>query len=551
MYDSAEAFRRDSAFPVALTSAGDVVVLHGGSLSRVSEDQHWHTYGSLPTHDSLLLRGDTVLGLSVVAPGQITLASYTWARQSLRAHTTREVNVDPRFSVDSILPAESGFALALQDGSDLILRCSSVPGRVGYRLVDMQPGWTPAFVAWCGVLFSRDLGVDGMRLRLVNSQSQVLLDVPGSLWWYDERRRVLALGVQDDVVAGAAQSWHIVLVGPRGTERIPVPGVLSDLGGSSSHTLARVFNGDDDLVCSVVSGASGSSFLSSRGAPRGSKTLGRGAAAALIGTVDGEWWARIFTPVLADAQRQPQAPRVLPPTKRLPQSVRRVSNSDSGLVLHFHGGPESYEVPSPRLLNLPARARQHGLGWVGLNYRGSRWPLLADTRVAWHNWRVTILDDVADALRSTKAHRIVLCGWSFGAAVALAVAREFGNVQGVIVGGCVGNLDRHIQRARAVDPAHERWFDARFERDGSDYEFFSGAPPESCPFPVLSFHGRHDPICPYDLMDEVRTEWVRAGANWTHHDLPGGGHALATPADAQLWVVETDSFMRRICVEAP
>ena len=100
--------------------------------------------------------------------------------------------------------------------------------------------------------------------------------------------------------------------------------------------------------------------------------------------------------------------------------VSRAPERATGAVIHFHGGPEGYEVPEGRFFGLPQWCNAHGLDWIGVNYQGSLMPDRLYTRSAWHRWRSAMQEDFLGAVELTSGP-LVLAGWSFGATLALTL----------------------------------------------------------------------------------------------------------------------------------
>ncbi|WP_413227888.1 alpha/beta fold hydrolase [Actinomyces respiraculi] len=105
------------------------------------------------------------------------------------------------------------------------------------------------------------------------------------------------------------------------------------------------------------------------------------------------------------------------------------------------------------MFGLPQWCNARGVDWVGVNYRGSLMPDPRDTRSAWRGWRATLQEDLEGALARARGP-VILAGWSFGAAIALALGGVSGRVRGLLLGGVPGGLRRHVERAVALDQGH-------------------------------------------------------------------------------------------------
>lgn len=330
------------------------------------------------------------------------------------------------------------------------------------------------------------------------------------------------------------------------------PGIVGSTGGDESVFLFCSFDGTTETVrsASIVNG--GLSFQTHGRSPS-RKVVGRGVAGWLErGTASGI----VFHPIEGNhARLRPRrvtegrfhlSCRTLP-TGATTLDWAQPGRPARGLIVHLHGGPESYEADEMRLFGLTPHALELGWLWRSLNYRGSRHPDNALTRSAWHDWGATFREDLHQAIGSDRQLPVVLAGWSFGGALAMAAA-DSEQVSGLILGGAMANLDDQVQQATALDPAHHDWFATRFSLGGADSQFFSGRPPTT-PLKVLSFHGRDDPHCPYGVMMGVRDAWTRRGIEWSHHDLHAGGHFVSTLDEARLVRDESLNLLRQCALQ--
>lgn len=217
-------------------------------------------------------------------------------------------------------------------------------------------------------------------------------------------------------------------------------------------------------------------------------------------------------------------------------------------VIHLHGGPESYEVPELRCFGALRELVGSGVRVVGLNYRGSLAIGPAATANAWRRWHLTFAEDL-DWVVDTglAAPPILMIGWSFGGTLAIRAASLRSDIAGVVAGSAMTDLRLHRARAASQDDRYVTWFAERFGPPGGPCEdFFQLARHLDRPCPVLSFHGKNDPHCSYDdLQDLIRTARAR-GYTWHHRDMPGGDHHIVELDDARLIHRQTLDFAKDV-----
>ncbi|PZE28362.1 alpha/beta fold hydrolase [Curtobacterium sp. MCLR17_042] len=345
-----------------------------------------------------------------------------------------------------------------------------------------------------------------------------------------------ALVVPSPADRDAASPAGIHVFRPSRTDFIPTPGPVDDVGGGSGQILVSVFTGTNAEVFRV---RSDEADLERIEVPSGRKTLAPNSAVLAAQGYDNV--LHLVDAVGVDATSKPRRADRTPP----PLLIRRTAAAVRGTVVHLHGGPEAFEIPEPRLIGLPRYASDTGWDWIGLNYPGSLYPNTEWVSRPWKAWRQAIRADIDRAIAAARGP-VVLAGWSFGAAVAVAGASVSDRVIGLVIGGVTGALREHANRAVAMDPAHGLWFDRRFDLAGDDGRFFDGISGYNSKARVLAFHGVNDAHCPVDLADEVAEAWSNRGNPWQSIRLPGGQHYASTEADAALIASETQKFLATV-----
>lgn len=407
------------------------------------------------------------------------------------------------------------------------------------------------FIACDGsVLIAReDRGVLGDRLSVFGAgrDSRLILQIDsahGSTAWTTEAgvtflaRRELG-------------SDELIAIDPAGAiTRRPAPGPVSSLGGGGSCLVAVLGDSDEDVYrLELVDADLRLAPVPSFG---GKKQIGRGVDGWITrGVMNGiafESQEGVHPVPARSALTAPVALMAARTVDGRTRAHRYEGSGVTGTVLHLHGGPDAYETDELRLFGLATAATASGWDWRSLNYRGSRGFDAATTTSAWQHWDETFIEDLRWALDHRVPGPLIIAGWSFGASLALAAARVIA-VDGLILGGAMGPLGDHVASAVIVDDNHESWFAERFSLNGADRDFLSGMIPTSrLATTVLSFHGRDDAHCPYELFQQVRAAWTPLVDSWEHHDLPGAGHYADTLDDARLIRNQTRLFLSRVAV---
>jgi len=391
-----------------------------------------------------------------------------------------------------------------------------------------------------------DLGPQGDMVRVwtVGTSEADSLDFRSGYWtsvWStkDDRLYVAVRSPGDDIVAVIDETGRM--------RSSRAPGNIGSLGGDSRTVLCAIFDGFQESVFRITERQEGIGFELVGKGP-GKKRIGFGAPIWLSrSSVDGiRVESAEDTVVIAPAARDrvPHAKYLASRGDGGPRALR-VASADrhAGTIIHLHGGPESYETDELRFFGLAPHSVSQGWDWRSLNYRGSRGVSPDHTTAAWKTWQRSSIEDISWAIGPMPSRQpVILAGWSFGAALALAAAARL-PVDGLILGGTMGPLADHVRVASATDPSHESWFGDRFDLGGDDGDYFAyPVPADSRNLGVLSFHGRGDAHCPYDLFEPVRERWSRK-VRWTHYDLPGGGHYAESMDDVDVIVAETRRFI--------
>ncbi len=391
-----------------------------------------------------------------------------------------------------------------------------------------------------------DLGPAGDEIRVwtVGAPESAFLEFRSAYWtsvWSTEDDRLY-------VVVRSPGEDSVAVIDEAGRMRSSrAPGTVGSLGGDGRTVLCAIFDGFHESVFQIQERPDGVGFgLVGEGA--GKKRIGFGTPMWLSrSAVDGiriESSEHAVVIVPARRDQVPHAKYRASSTENGPRALRfAASERQIGTIVHLHGGPESYETDELRFFGLAPHAVSQGWDWRSLNYRGSRGVPSQHTKGAWKNWKNSSIEDISWVLGPIPFGRpVILAGWSFGAALALAAASRL-PVDGLILGGTMGPLADHVRAAGAADPSHGTWFGDRFDLDGDDDDYFSyPVPGDPGNLRVLSFHGSDDAHCPYDLFAPVREQWSKT-VPWTHNDLPGGGHYAESMDDVNLIVTETRRFV--------
>lgn len=398
------------------------------------------------------------------------------------------------------------------------------------------------------VAFTEDLGVRGRLVRLVDLDTNECWQVSSS-YVFAAADRILAISTRDP--AEDPSTNGLFVFGNGEPTFVDLPGPIIEAGGDATRAVVSIFTGGDaqlyevtenmdgGLEVHILNGPNGYTALS----PDGSLCANRGFSEAVI-------FRR--TP---HRQNPSIALHPEPPSKDntvlhhgAQYVVSRTTKCPLGSIVHFHGGPESYEVPEGRYFGLPQWCNRNALDWIGVNYRGSLMPNTLCTRSAWHGWRDTLLDDFEGALKLAPGP-IILLGWSFGAAIALSLGASTKRIRGILLGGSMGSLTRHVERAASLDSAHQNWFSTRFDLSGGDARFFNGINGFRKDLHVLEIHGEGDNNCPADLINEVAKLWENLHNPWSRLWIPSGEHYASTPQDAHLISTYMRNFVAQVLLD--
>lgn len=546
--------------PVA-RGLGRTMIASGGGLTWLSDAGALEPFklpGTISESDEIHLTADHVVGTSLYAD-RLELRLMGWHSVEIRTFRADIAVGDSRDISDSYCVCNSGFISVITPLDRLTtMKIYALDGSAGggdyLRYVagfslELPKGFEIVSCTPWHVVVQMDQGVNGDRMIVFNANTgspicAVASDYGTSFWCMGAERVVLA-------VRNLGSDELLVLRSDGVINRAPTTGRIGGLGGDDEVCLVATFDGISESVFEVLESASVARLVLTSNAG-GRKHIGRGVAAwiddgaismsvegpgsfsAFVGPAD----ARSGTYIHERAVRSNGATALRLFDGRTP----------AGVVVHLHGGPESYETDEPRLFGLPAYAVDTGWEWRSLNYRGSRGVRPTDTTSAWLDWESTLLDDLGWVLSGTAGLPVVLAGWSFGASLALAAAKHF-NIAGLIIGGAMASLRDHVDRATGADPAHRAWFDRRFALESGDGRFLDGTPPAvQRQLRVVSFHGRNDQHCPADLFEKVREQWVPRVTSWTHYDLPGEEHYATVADDALLVQTESRRLLSRLLV---
>jgi pimeloyl-ACP methyl ester carboxylesterase len=164
----------------------------------------------------------------------------------------------------------------------------------------------------------------------------------------------------------------------------------------------------------------------------------------------------------------------------------------SGVIVHFHGGPESYEWGERRFDGAFESVIDDGFLYVGWNYAGSQGFGNNFQRRPWKRWS-QVLEQEWKAGRQMIQRRFgstpdcwKVVGTSFGSVPALLAARRDPSIHRVVLVSPL--LDLGIQKKRAsVDSEQREWFEKRFGlRDLRDCSFSSRLHQLSQPITIIS-----------------------------------------------------------------
>lgn len=422
------------------------------------------------------------------------------------------------------------------------------PTRTLQRSERLGEGATPIGVWGEGVAWLVDKGPLGRAVSVFDASGQEIFAIPKLTCWGTSSGE-LWCGEQAE---GTNRLWRF---GHHGFHSFSLPGrpvgVLPlEPAGLTAEAVLLASSGDETIVRVGPDGASpvlqpvelGRTFLVRPGGlavtgtvVSGPRMLSWGRQHAGAEALDRGWRC----PDVGRTKHTLHSPEGARAMVLMPES--RQARSARGVFLHFHGGPDAYEVEEPRLFGLFRSLLLDGWTVASLNYRGSVSANAAHHAASWGRWRETLTQDFDWLCNELSSPVTAVGGWSFGGTVAMALAARRTSITKVISGGAMYSLIEQRAAARAEDARHEQWFSSRFAP--ADEEFFEAGQHARSSVDVLSFHGREDLQCPYTQLAPAREAWLAAGANWCHFDLPAGNHAPTGSSDALLIRQEAERLL--------
>ncbi|MDT3767184.1 hypothetical protein QS713_03770 [Gleimia hominis] len=471
----------------------------------------------LPDGDEVLLGQDGIIYACTFDRNQLEVQTYRQGDGALES-TRQSCTVDI-----SGLICDHLVVLSLPEGLELWLdspgqckRICTISNGIAKKnpvVVKQRPRGKLHFSSGDIVAFAEDNGVDGRFLNIVDLCSQRIWNIRSD-FVFAALRRVFAFS--SSVPISDDKPYGLYVFSCHGDiSFLKTDGPVLDAGGNATRVVVSVFTGTDAHLRDVTETVAGNLEVRHVESLSGYKSL----------SLDGSVYAvRGFSDVLTitstfDKSGSLSASRQLTPIRgALPECgkyiISRSPTKSLGAVIHFHGGPESQEVPEGRFFGLPQWCNEHGLDWIGVNYQGSLTPNLLYTRSAWHRWSSTLRKDVLGAIELTTGP-IVLAGWSFGATIALALGASNDRIKGLLLGAATGDLKKHVDYAIGIDPKHRDWFIQRFDFENGDALFFNGVNSFRADLHVLEFHGENDMNCPAFLANQVAKQWEKLGNPWT------------------------------------
>ena len=391
------------------------------------------------------------------------------------------------------------------------------------------------------VVFKSDLGVDGNWYTVCGKRNGLRYRLKASCVFGCQRYVVCAV-VGDPAIPGSRHG--LVFIGINGRRFISCPGPIIGGGGDrSSGTIVIYLRGDAHLH--VVECLPNDEIrIVQVSSPSGFKTLSLDGKVYSVRGFDRE--LRVYAIESPTSSSVPAFTNDYSRVVGLGELVvSRCLRRSRGTVIHFHGGPESFEVPEPRYFGLPQWCNDNGIDWIGVNYPGSLSESPEEMRRVWRGWREPVVKACRAALIRAGGP-VVLVGWSFGATIALACAALSPQIKGVLMGGACASLPRHVRSAVACDPAHRSWFVSRFSLAGDDGDFFSGMNGWRPDVKILEIHGANDMACPIENVDRLADDWSARGNPWRRVDLPGGGHYVESWDDVRVVYTEMRKFLSEV-----
>ncbi|PKY96946.1 S9 family peptidase [Gardnerella vaginalis] len=388
--------------------------------------------------------------------------------------------------------------------------------------------------------FFEDLGVSGSNIKIVNITNN-------RKWTFRSNTVFTALHGKIFVPLDANQEENedptvVCVIYNDECITLHVPGIIVESAGNDNFAIFSVFTGDDTEVYVLTIDDLGNFILKMFPILPGYKTFSPNGN--LIYVRGFENFGTIF-----------ETDKIIKEKNFDKNSIKRKSkndflifnelNTNAPTIIHFHGGPESFEVPEPRMFGMPQYAISAGWNWIGVNYHGSLSPTKDFTKYAWRNWRESLTRDIDKALDLTNGD-IIFAGWSFGAAIALAFASHSPRIKGLLLGGTPGDLKQHMRFASNIDISHRLWFNERFDFNGDDGLLFNGVSGFTSNVKIIEFHGKLDKNCPLKLSDNIAMKWEMLGNPWKRFIFPNCEHYPSDQSDVLVFVKEARSFLHHV-----
>ncbi|WP_166984910.1 hypothetical protein [Canibacter zhoujuaniae] len=537
------------ATPVTITDSSALLINeYGFSLCKTD---HEAIPLDIPDADEVILTSDARICACWFDGGCFRVQEYRFEAEAF--HPDGEPCIVDIQDLDSddliVLGVDGGVELWLDTAKlcQRIWTVSNGSGKKEIATVASRPDGELLFSSGKMVTFAEDLGVRGSYLNVVDLVTQMTWRVR-STYSFAALGRVFSITDSDPTVDNHQHGLYVFAEGKKSF--LETDGPVIEAGGNSNRAVLSVFTGKDTKLRGITEGENGRLSVHHIDAPEGYKAL----------SPDGELYiVRGFkdaltiapTPSMQSQLSQPTHPSATSSTYSISDEyvVSRALGKTIGAVIHFHGGPEGYEVPESRLFGLPQWCNSHGLDWIGVNYQGSLMPDPAYTRSAWHRWQSTLQEDFSGALKLTSGP-LVLAGWSFGAAISLALGASSERVRGLLLGATMGDLVKHVNHAMTIDSTHYDWFTRRFDLTGSDANFFNGVNGFTTNVQVLEMHGVDDMNCPVQLANELAEQWEERQNPWERVWLPGGGHFATILEDIEIIAESSRKFLTNVLLEA-
>jgi dienelactone hydrolase len=220
------------------------------------------------------------------------------------------------------------------------------------------------------------------------------------------------------------------------------------------------------------------------------------------------------------------------------------------LLIHLHGGPDSFEVDDLRLWGMFRDCLRDGTVVISLNYAGSTGFGPAYQKQAWRRWSPSIQSDFRAVLAYAQTRyqidvsKTFVAGWSFGGSLGLHLAECFPTLAGVIAGAPMCDLRAHVERAMTTGTHYREYFDQRFDWQGGCAQTFSFKEAPTHSVPVLLLHGTEDEHCSFADSKALFQKAIREGRPWQMCAMEGAGHYGSTSAHAAEFSVAIKRWLR-------